>query len=295
MSKNHYGKRKSWKKQKPHDKQHREATADPEVRQQITILRHDWRAIRAVERGDRILLLLDKHCTIRGLSRDLHVSSKGIRFAIDAAHLPDEKRAAIQQGASAKRILAQARAEHWPNPAELRRQQERETGGPSTWLANMIAWFVITQFPSVWWFDNTESFFHHTKEEMGVHFLRPSQGFSTYNYHPETIGPNCSLKRAVQMVWQNKPEEDWSPTEVLIEALVSFIIIMEPDRFVRYKGFEKARKMLVRLQPTAEETELLSQQAWALGPRAFGKLLRQMPEPLYRPTRGRPRLLPVEV
>lgn len=121
-------KRKHPKKHKRHDKQHQSAASRPDVRKRIAALRQDWPSINAVERGRRVLRLLDEDCTIRGLGRDLARSPRAIEMAIDVAGLPEQYQSWIEQGASPKRVLTQAKSKNNMSRTQLRLQQEQKDG-----------------------------------------------------------------------------------------------------------------------------------------------------------------------
>ena len=268
MSKWHsMNKKRSRKKDKPHDKKHRAAASVPEVRKQIQSLADDWKNITAVERGDRVQQLVGAGCSGRGIARSLDVSEKLVRLAVDAAQLPDEYRQMIQRGVSPKRVLTRAHAENKPSQAESRRELERRTGAPSTRLANEIAYFLLTECPSVLCFTRGETFFEKVDRRPG--------------YTCACLGPYCSLQKVIKQSWV-KPEPDWVGVEECINGLIRFMLLREPDDFIRGQGFKKAIKMLSGLQLELDEFEPIREEAKKLSPRAIGKRLRALPERIGR-------------
>ena len=117
---------KKKRKQKSHDKKHRQAASIPETHVLFEALRRDWYNINAVERGDRVIRLLEKNCTRRGLAKDLHVDDQTIRKAISAAELPGINRKMIEGGVSAKRVLKAAHKKTSSESTQQREEQEKQ-------------------------------------------------------------------------------------------------------------------------------------------------------------------------
>ena len=280
-------KKKIMRKHKGHDKQHRLATADPQVRRTIQILRGDWHNITAVQRGDRVLQLLDKGCTRRGLGKDLHVSDKIVRLAVAAAHLSEHYRQMIERGTSAKRVLAFARADKRISRRDLRLEQEQRTGGPSTHLSNQLARFVLTQCTDMCCRGTVDVFLDEVGRELWVRGFRP--GGSGYNYRPPSIGQECGFRRAVQLAWQ-KPEKDWIWPEECIQAVASFAMIMEAEKIIRNNAIAKMSKMVCCLQLEVDDVDPTRQEAKALSPRTLGKRLRELSQKEFRSS-ARPSLV----
>ena len=115
--------------------------ADPKIESRVRELRAGWKGMGKIERGDRLWQLIFSGCSRRGLARSLRQSETSIRRHMELADLPAAGRDMIDQGFSAKRILAKkARSDR-----TIRRRQriakDRETGVLSDELADMILEF----------------------------------------------------------------------------------------------------------------------------------------------------------
>jgi hypothetical protein len=286
-------KSKRHKKHKAHDKKHREAAARPVNHRVIRSLLKHWRNMTAVKRGDLILRLLKRGCTMRGLGRDLHVSARIVKLATDAAKLTLEYRTMIEQGASAKRVLSRANSNNNSSRRKLRLEQERKDGRHSTERANQYAWFVLTQIPDeCFGYFRFDRYQEEIKERL---FFVPLRGFDRCDALPGS-GPEIGLRRAVELAWPPPTtkisllHDTDDSLEDRFQAYINFMYIMESDKLIREDGLYKASKLLARLQLEGDEPEEVRKRADNVSPRALGKLLRQLPE--YRYTRHLYPLLP---
>ncbi len=228
-----------------HDKKHRLATSDPEVRKLITSLRRDWRKINAVERGQRVLILVnDKDCSVRGLARDLEQSARAVKLAMECANLPDHYRRLIEQGTSPKRVLALAKPKRKLSYTQRILQ-----------LANQLAWFVLWQMPEVCrradYYLGLELFLFRADrrifqgEPAGCGDLKPGSG--------EEIGVNRAAELAWPTTWQ-------SPRfyENYLRAFSNFMVLMEAEiNSIRSEALKKMGNLLHRLQLRPHEIELV--------------------------------------
>jgi hypothetical protein len=67
-------------KGKPKQTAHRIAAAKPEVRALIALLRKRWKHANSEERRARVVDLLEKGCSIRGLADDIHQDASLVRY-----------------------------------------------------------------------------------------------------------------------------------------------------------------------------------------------------------------------
>jgi hypothetical protein len=127
------------KRSKPKKRAHHQrAMRDPETLALATTLRKTWKNLSPIERGERLLELVERGCTQRGLAADLHQSPTSIRRHLEFPTLPKEDRDAIEHGTSAKRILKKAAQERTKQFNIQLVRLERETGAVSTRAAEVI-------------------------------------------------------------------------------------------------------------------------------------------------------------
>ena len=137
------GQRKGSKSKKRAHHQH--ALKDPATLELLTTLKKTWKKLSNIERGERILELVQRGCTRRGLAADLHQSATSIRRHLEFSTLPKEDRDSIEHGTSAKRILKKA-AQERTNQSNIQLVRlERETGAVSTRAAEVIFELLKTQ------------------------------------------------------------------------------------------------------------------------------------------------------
>ncbi len=134
------------KRSKPKKRAHHQhALKDPKTLESVTALRKTWTTLSHIERGERLLELVQHGCTRRGLADDLHQSATSIRRHLEFSTLPKEDRDAIEHGTSAKLILKKA-AQERTNQFNLQLVRlERETGAVSTRAARIIASFLLAR------------------------------------------------------------------------------------------------------------------------------------------------------
>ncbi len=271
-------KRKQFRKHAKHDKKHRMAAATPENQKAIQSLRREWKEITAVERGDRVLQLQNKGCSLRGVARDVHVSEKIVRMSIDTARLPEQYRQLIQGGASPKRVLTMKKAKDHVSPRQLRVQLEQKNGRPSTDRANQFAWFVLAYIASVCtsWM-SIHRFLQETEDRIFLgRPLRYNGGLKSGS------GQEIGVRRAAKLAWP-KPEKisfyyDRDEIDDKYQAFTNFVVIMEGNKLIRENAFAKFSNLLTRF--VVKDVGLVQEVAMKLSARALGKFLRHCPENL---------------
>jgi hypothetical protein len=117
---------------------HQHALKDPATLELLTTLKKTWKKLSNIERGERILELVQRGCTRRGLAADLHQSATSIRRHLEFSTLPKEDRDSIEHGTSAKRILKKAAQERTNQFNIQLARLERETGAVSTRAAESL-------------------------------------------------------------------------------------------------------------------------------------------------------------
>jgi hypothetical protein len=83
---------------KPRLTAHRLAASNPEVRERIKLLGKRWGRAKGEERRERVLDLLGRGCSIRGVAQDIHQSESVVRYYSEPEPSPLEKKkqAAVQ-------------------------------------------------------------------------------------------------------------------------------------------------------------------------------------------------------
>jgi hypothetical protein len=117
---------------------HRRAMAKPIVQERVEILKRRWATMGLLERGERLRELTGLGCSTRGLEKELGQSSTAIRRNIGLTKLPAEDRKAIEDGASAKKILERTADEAARKRRSERIILDRKTGSLSDGVATII-------------------------------------------------------------------------------------------------------------------------------------------------------------
>jgi hypothetical protein len=138
-------KRKRRENQKRHNlTAHRRAASDAEVQRLLADLRREWKTIDRLERGNRLLDLAKRGCSIRGLEEALGQSATNLRRYMTFPKLPERERDAIRTGASAKHILALKAQANRRRKMRERIALDDRTGELSDHLAETILAFCKT-------------------------------------------------------------------------------------------------------------------------------------------------------
>jgi len=120
---------------------HQRSKLIPKVRQLLKVLIGGWPVMLPLERGLRLRELISLGCSMRGIGRDMQISETNIRKHVEITGLPESDRKAIDEGASAKKILALKAI----GKRQMRRQQrideDKRTGALSDKIATSILEF----------------------------------------------------------------------------------------------------------------------------------------------------------
>jgi hypothetical protein len=91
--------------------------------------------------GMRIRDLISLGCSMRGIGRDMEISATNIRKHVEIAGLPESDRKAIDEGASAKKILALKAIAKRKMRRQQRIDEDKRTGALSDEIATTILEF----------------------------------------------------------------------------------------------------------------------------------------------------------
>ncbi len=137
-------KRQSEKSRKPNRTVHQRAMESRKVAAAVRELHRIWDRIDPIERGDRLLDLAEQGCSRRGMGKAMRKSATNIRRHMTLAALPEEERAAVKAGSSAKKILAKKALADRRRKMRERIAADRRTGVFSNYLADIILEFCRT-------------------------------------------------------------------------------------------------------------------------------------------------------
>ncbi len=137
-------KRRSKESRKRNLNAHQRAIANPQVKAAFDELNRVWDQIDPIERGERLLRLAKQGCSTGGLGEALGKSATNIRRHMKIALLPEEERAVIKAGASAKRILEKKALADKRSKMRERVATDKKTGEFSNRIADTILEFCRT-------------------------------------------------------------------------------------------------------------------------------------------------------
>jgi hypothetical protein len=120
---------------------HQRSRLIPKVRQLLKVLIEGWPVMRPLERGLRLRELISLGCSMRGIGRDMEVSPTNIRKHVEIAGLPESDRKAIDEGASAKKVLALKAIANRQMRRQQRIDEDKRTGALSDEIATTILEF----------------------------------------------------------------------------------------------------------------------------------------------------------
>ena len=227
-----------------HRKSHLAALSNPGVRDQMESLRTDWPDFSHVQRGDRLIQLLDAGCTVRGLANDLGVDEGTVRRDIKIARLSEAERERINAGASPKGFLGARRARTLTADMEMRRLRELKDGSPSDELRDNLLRFMRTEQLVPCCDGDVDLLIREVAGDL------PGKAFRGYCMHAVKVGrpldPSYPFGSAVKKA---KPDldADMVPIEVTIQWLKKLIMLVEPLDQVRDAAIEKLRISLLGL------------------------------------------------
>jgi hypothetical protein len=125
---------------------HRRALAVGETAALAKILKHEWKDLDVVERGDLLQKLVAMGCSTRGLSEQVGQSATSIRRHLELASQSKEVRELIRKGVSKKKVLdANARRRRIQHMQD-RLRVDASTGNISTALADEVIAFCKGEY-----------------------------------------------------------------------------------------------------------------------------------------------------
>ncbi len=81
-----------------HAKQQKEALTNTEARHLLDELAAQWPSLNHIQRGERLKVLRDLHCTNRGIAYAVGRTEGTIRRDLDIEELPPRQRTATEHG-----------------------------------------------------------------------------------------------------------------------------------------------------------------------------------------------------
>ena len=228
---------------------HKQAIADPEVRDDIVRLRREWDRIDPIERGTRLCQLAGLGCSTRGLELRLKKSATNIRRHMTLAALPKQKREAIKAGSSAKEILASKAYTDRMRKREQRIALDRSTGEISDRVADTIVAFckTVEGVPQ-----------NPIAKELLVTFLSEVQNaawqMQSVGLRPPTLPKLLTVKHRFLLA-RPPYAEDIALIANMARWLAILVLADAPERDIWERAIDKARKRApeLRVKLTLEE------------------------------------------
>lgn len=265
-------KRQSNKLRKANRTTHRRAMENPKINADVTELRRIWDRIDPIERGERLLHLVEQECSPRGLEEELQKSATNIRRYMTLAALPEPERAAVRAGFSAKKILQKKASDDRRRKMQERVAIDTKTGEFSNRIADTIIEFCRT-VDGVPESPITEpylvSFLSEARNAMwelesrGIRAIKLPKRLSLKQRFKRTRPPN-----EVDDSWMSVSESGMGHRA----RWLAFILLGEaPERAIRESAIEKAgrrdKELRIPRIPMESWKHTLDRMAWlAQGP-----------------------------
>ncbi len=221
--------------------QHSRAIANPETRRLIEALRTEWLSLSKVQVGEELQHLRALGCTLGGLASDLGRSKANIRFHLDIAALPTEKKSRIENGSSAKNEVAYAAAVK----REKRRQSqlmEEQTSGAVSARAAEIMLFAIKNDPNLKAMEND-------KLIIELHGRMSPQG-SARRPFVRVPASAKDFEKIIRYCTPRPSERFWF--EDLLRRLANIAFSQTPSEKIAFRALEVLHRLLrnyVEIQP----------------------------------------------
>ena len=254
--------------------QHESAIEDEQTKQLLDALRSDWSNPSAIERGERIQVLLrDRHCSMRGIGKAIGVDKNTIRHYGRISELPADQRERIDAGAPPLTVLRESRAQCLGLEDASRLEREKQDGTHSDHLADRLVSFMSHELPGLCTQPYLNQLFWEGERGMFVRVQAPSRSLQPRSV-PAPVSPQYALGLAIRMARPDPKALDISDFEYAIQWLENLAFILEPVAEIREAGFHKA---LLMLRKAAANTAELIKRAAHSSVKGLGEYLRSLP------------------
>ena len=211
------------------------------VRKRIDLLKSQWKNLNNIERGKRLIDLIGRGCSPRGLKPKLNVSATTIRRYCTLARLPEDEQAALRAGETQRKALARKAARDRSRERNERIAEERKSGALSGELAKIIIDFLRTADPlgkEPMWDTSIINLMTATREYSRNTFgLCPS---------PIRLPQRLSLIDLYQLT---RPRRDPSDFEIAYQAhwLATILVSLAPEEEIRETAMNRVERLVWEL------------------------------------------------